>query len=103
MTTPRVSIPALGSPTTATEPEFDNATEVPNSAELVGTARSVPSFHESAKVYTVAAPVPLSPPKGSPTRAVVPDPESATDVPKAPSSAGAVSATPEDHTPLVKV
>ena len=105
VTRPRPALPADGSPTSAIEPEFDNATDVPNAdgIGLVGTTRSVPAFHEVVWVYTVAAPVSLSPPTGSPTSAIVPVPESATDVPNSPASGGAVNATPEDHTPLVKV
>jgi hypothetical protein len=49
------------------------------------------------KLKTVAPPVPSSPPHGSPTAAVVPLPESATDVPKAVEFTGAVRGVPEDH------
>jgi hypothetical protein len=48
------------------------------------------------KLKTETAP-PLGPPHGSPTAAVVPLPESATDVPKASEFTGAVRGVPEDQ------
>src|SRR5271169_2096422 len=51
----------------------------------------------------VAAPVPTSPPSGSPTRAVVPLADKATDVPKTVPVDGGVRGDPFDHDPLANV
>jgi hypothetical protein len=49
------------------------------------------------KLKTVTPPSPSDPPHGSPTAAVVPLPDSATDVPKADEFGGIVRGVPADH------
>ena len=53
-----------------------------------------------AKEKTVTAPFPAGPPASSPTAAVCPFPERATEVPKTMELAGGVRAVPEDQVPL---
>jgi hypothetical protein len=102
--------PPVGSPTSAVVPSPDKATDVPKHtgksealhvsavAVVAGTVRGVPDDHDPlARVNTVAAPVPASPPPGSPTIAVVPLADIATEVPKSSAVSGTESGVPADH------
>jgi hypothetical protein len=68
-------------------------------ADAVGLADAVTVVEDNVdwKLKTVAPPSPSGPPQGSPTAAVVPLPESATDVPKADEFGGVARTGPEDH------
>ena len=65
----------------------------------VGPADAVTVVGDSVdwKLKTATPPSLAGPPHGSPTAAVVPLPESATDVPKASEFGGGVRGVPEDH------
>ena len=90
--------PPVGSPTSAVVPSPERATDVPNAASVAGAVSDVPADHDPlAKVKTVASPVPESPPPGSPTIAVVPLADIATELPKSSAVSGGVSAVPDDH------
>jgi hypothetical protein len=92
VTAPVPLSPPPGSPTKISFPLAEIATEVPKSKPVDGTAKAVPEDHpDPVEVYTVALP-PVPPPKllGSPTTAVDPFPETATDVPKELALAGRV-------------
>ena len=67
--------------------------------DVAGLADTVTEVGENVdwKLKTVAPPSPSGPPHGSPTAAVVPLPESATDVPKADEFGGVARTGPEDH------
>src|SRR3974390_255314 len=73
----------VGSPTSAVVPSADSATVVPN-ADVVGGGLSAAPADQAPfdNVNTVAAPVPASPPPGSPTSAVTPSSDRATESPK---------------------
>ena len=78
--------PPKGSPTTATAPFDDRATDVPNAPAPAGGASCTPEDHDPPlKVYTVARLV-----EGSPTRTVVPLEDVASAEPKAWEPAGGV-------------
>jgi len=63
----------------------------------VAEAVTVEGASVESKLKTVAAPSLSSFPRGSPTTAVRPSPESPTEVPNWPELAGGVSATPGNH------
>jgi hypothetical protein len=80
------------------EPLLESATEVPKALEVFGPVNCGPVDHEEPPpVNMVAAPWPAAPPPGSPTSAVEPSLESATEVPNELAVSGAVSAVPADH------
>ena len=97
VTAPVPFSPPSGSPTRISFPLAEIATEFPNSNAFSGTANAVPEDHpDPVEVYTVAVPnMSFAASEvlfGSPTTAVDPFAEIATDVPKELAPAGRVRA-----------